>query len=186
MLGEIQHGHLDQVGYDTYCELLDQVVKEMQGKKVEEVQELQIELNITSYIPEEYISDKKQKIEIYQDIALCKTEEDIQDIIDEIIDRFGNMPKEVENLIEIARIKILCQNTDIIKIASKINGIVFNFEQANFNVDVNELVKKYQDKVRFSPGIKPALTLKTAGKTDKEVLEELKEFIKDIKNSINK
>lgn len=186
LLGEIQHGHLDQVGYDTYCELLDQVVKEMQGKKVEEVQELQIELNITSYIPEEYISDKKQKIEIYQDIALCKTEEDIQDIIDEIIDRFGNMPKEVENLIEIARIKMLCQNTDIIKIASKINGVVFNFEQSNFDVNVNELVKKYQDRIRFSPGIKPALTLKTNGKTDKEVLEELKEFIKDIKNSINK
>ena len=99
--GEIQSGHLEQVGYDTYCNLLDEVVKEMKGIEIKQEQDIQIDLDVTSYIPDEYIEDANQKIEIYQDIALCKNEEDIQNVIDEIIDRFGNMPKEVENLLEI-------------------------------------------------------------------------------------
>ncbi len=180
LLGEIQHGHLDQVGYDTYCNLLEEVIKEMQGKKIEEEQDIQIELNITSYIPEDYIKDTKQKIEIYQNIALCKTEEDILDVIDEIIDRFGNMPKELENLIDIARIKNLCKKLFITKVASKINGIIFNFEQSNFNIDINKIVKKYNNKIKFSPGIKPTITLKTEGKNDKETLKEIKEFLQTI------
>ena len=105
LLGEIQSGHLEQVGYDTYCNLLDEVVKEMQGKEVEPDLDIQIDLNVTSYIPDEYISDSSQKIEIYQNIALCKNEQDIQNVVDEIIDRFGNMPGELENLLDIARIK---------------------------------------------------------------------------------
>ena len=107
LLGEIQSGHMEQVGYDTYCKLLDEVIKEMQGVEIEEEQDVQIDLQFSSYIPEEYIENSSQKIEIYQDIALCKTEEDIQNITDEIIDRFGAMPSEVENLLEIARIKNL-------------------------------------------------------------------------------
>ena len=78
----------------------------MKGIKVEPEIDLQIDLNVTSYIPDEYIQDASQKIEIYQNIALCKNEQDIQNIIDEIIDRFGNMPKELENLIAINRIRI--------------------------------------------------------------------------------
>lgn len=108
--GEIQHGHMEQVGYDTYCKLLDEVVKEMQGVKMEEEKDVQIDMNISSFIPDEYIENSSQKIEIYQDIALSKDEEDLVEVIDEIIDRYGKMPQEVENLIEIARIKNLCKN----------------------------------------------------------------------------
>ena len=74
--GEIQSGHLEQVGYDTYCRLLDEVVKEMQGIEVEKEQDIQIDMNISSYIPEEYIENSSQKIEVYQDIAISKTEEE--------------------------------------------------------------------------------------------------------------
>ena len=77
----------------------------MKGIEIKPEVELQIDLNVSSYIPDEYIEDSNQKIEIYQNIALCKNEKDIQNVIDEIIDRFGNMPKEVENLISISRIK---------------------------------------------------------------------------------
>ena len=69
LLGEIQHGHMEQVGYEMYCKLLDEVVKEIQGIEVQEEIDVQIDLNISSYIPDEYISDSSQKIEIYQDIA---------------------------------------------------------------------------------------------------------------------
>ena len=90
LLGEIQHGHLEQVGYDTYCNLLDEVVKEIQGEVVTPEIDVQIDLDATCYIPDTYISDSSQKIEMYQEIALCKNEEDIQNVIDEMIDRFGN------------------------------------------------------------------------------------------------
>ena len=71
---------MEQVGYDTYCNLLDEVMKEMQGIEVEEEPDIQIDMNISSYIPDEYIFESSQKIEVYQNIALCKTEEDIQNI----------------------------------------------------------------------------------------------------------
>ena len=119
LLGEIQSGHLEQVGYDTYCTLLDEVVKEMKGEEIEQNIDIQIDLNVTSYIPDEYISDSSQKIEIYQNIALCKNEENIQNVVDEIIDRYGNMPEELENLLDIARIKYLAKPHYITKIASK-------------------------------------------------------------------
>ena len=92
MLGEIQHGHMEQVGYDTYCNLLDQVIKEMKNITVEEEKDIQIDLNVSSYIPDTYISESNQKIKIYQDIALCRNEEDIQNVIDEMIDIYGEMP----------------------------------------------------------------------------------------------
>ena len=117
--GEIQHGHMEQVGYDTYCKLLDEVVKEMQGIKVKEEKDIQIDMNVSSFIPDEYIENSSQKIEVYQDIALCKTEKDIQNVTDEIIDRYGQMPSEVENLLEIARIKNLGRNANILKITQK-------------------------------------------------------------------
>lgn len=88
LLGEIQHGHMDQVGYDTYCKLLDEVIKEIQGVETKEEIDVQIDLDISSYIPDEYIENSSQKIEIYQDIALARTEQDIENVTDEMIDRF--------------------------------------------------------------------------------------------------
>ena len=152
LLGEIQHGHLEQVGYDTYCNLLDEVVKEIQGETIKPEIDVQIDLDVTSYIPDEYILDSSQKIEMYQDIALCRNEEDIQNVIDEMIDRFGNMPKEIENLIEIARIKILCKNLNISKVQSRRNFVLFIFEPGELNIDINELAKKYRNKIKVKIG----------------------------------
>ena len=98
MLGEIQSGHMEQVGYDTYCKLLDEVVREMQGTPVKEEKDVQIDIDLSSYIPETYIEDSAQKIEIYQDIALCRNNKDIEDVIDEIIDRYGMQRPEYRDL----------------------------------------------------------------------------------------
>ena len=180
MLGEIQSGHLEQVGYDTYCTLLDEVVKEMQGEEVKPEIDVQIDLDATCYIPDEYISDSSQKIEIYQDIALCKNEEDIQNVIDEMIDRFGNMPSEIENLIEIARIKILCKKLNISKVQGKRSFVVFTFELGEFNIDVNELAKNYRNRIKFSQGLKPQITYVLQNATGMKMLKEVEEFLKTI------
>ena len=180
LLGEIQHGHLEQVGYDTYCNLLDEVIKEMQGTVVQPEIDVQIDLDATCYIPDTYISDSSQKIEIYQDIALCKNEEDIQNVIDEMIDRFGNMPSEIENLLEIARIKILCKKLKISKVQGKRNFVLFMFEPGEINLDINDLVKKYKNKIKFTQGIKPQITFALDNMTEIKMLREVKGFLENL------
>ena len=132
MLGEMQHGHIEQVGYDTYCKLLDEVIKEMQGIEVVEEQDVQIDLAVSSYIPDNFIENSSQKIEIYQNIALCRTEEELQNVIDEVIDRYGRLPKELENLIDIARIKQLKRKRNCILFRKRKNqtrnGKHFNYK----------------------------------------------------------
>lgn len=150
----------------------------MKGIQVEPEVELQIDLNVTSYIPDEYIQDANQKIEIYQNIALCKNEQDIQNIIDEIIDRFGNMPPELENLIDIARIKYLAKQKKINKIASKKTAVVFTFEPNKMEMDITELVQKYGNKIRFSAGIKPMVTLEIRSTNERQILNDVTGFLR--------
>ena len=175
IFGEMQHGHIEQIGYDMYNKLLNEVVKEMKGEKVEEEEEITIDLNISSYIPEEYIEDSAQKIEIYQDIAGAKTEEDIQNIIDEIIDRYGEMPEEVYNLLEIARIKNLCRKANVTKLQQKQNDVVIYFKRLSDEA-LRDIILKYKTKVRFSPGEKPYVTLRI----EKDVVKEIKEFLEGV------
>ena len=183
LLGEIQSGHMEQVGYDTYCKLLDEVVKEMQGTEVKEEKEIQIDINLSSYIPDTYIEDQAQKIEIYQDIALCRNDEDIEDVIDEIIDRYGSMPKEVENLIEIARIKILAREASVIKVTQKEKSIMVNLDKDDIKIDeekIKVLLEKYGTKLRFSAGVEPYITLKINEKDEEKIISQIKELLQAI------
>ena len=179
LMGEIQHGHMEQIGYDMYCELLNQVVKEIKGEEIIEEIDVQIDLDVTSYIPEEYISNSNSKIEIYQKIALCKNEDDLQNITDEIIDRYGQMPYEVENLLDIARIKSLAKEKYILKISQKRENIIFYFDNSKFNFDiVDKLMKIYRNRIKFSPSKDPYITFKL--ENPKQILEECKDFLKKL------
>lgn len=171
---------MEQVGYDMYCKLLDEVMKEMQGESV--IQEstsnddIQIEINVSSYIPESYIENSDIKISIYQDIALCKNEEEILDVTDEIIDRFGSMPEEVENLLEIARIKNMCKEKGIDKIIQRGNSIIFYFSSTKFDFDnVNKLIETYKSQVKFSPSALPYITYKID--ENKAIIKQIKDFL---------
>lgn len=179
MLGEMQHGHMEQVGYDTYCKLLDEVIKEMQGIEVVEEQDVQIDLAVSSYIPDNFIENSSQKIEIYQNIALCRTEEELQNVIDEVIDRYGRLPKELENLIDIARIKQLARKANILKIAQRENGIVFYFVKEKIKPEmVNTLITKYPMLVKFSNAVEPYVTLRI--KENENIIEKAKEFLNTV------
>lgn len=176
LMGEIQHGHMEQVGYDMYCELLNQVVSEIRGEKQIEEVDVQIDLDVTSYIPDDYIENSSQKIEVYQNIALCKNEDDLQNVTDEILDRYGQMPYEIENLLDIARIKNLSREKHIIKVAQKNENIIFYFETEEFNFDVvDKLMKTYRNRIKFSPAREPYITFKILDK--KKLLEECKDFL---------
>ena len=176
LMGELQHGHMEQVGYDMYCRLLDEVVKEIKGETIEEEQkDVLIDLNVSSYIPDDYISDSSQKIEIYQDIALCRNEEDIETVKESLKDRFGYIPKEIENLLDITRIKNLARAKNIVKIVQKGNNIVYHFDYELFDVEiVTKLITKFKNRIKFSPSAMPYITFNLDGG---ECLEEAKKFL---------
>ena len=169
---------MNQVGYDTYCTLLDEVLKEQRGIKEEKKEEeidIQIDINVSSYIPDSFIEESSQKIEIYQNIALCKTEDDIENVIDEIIDRYGKIPKEVNNLIEVARIKNMAREAGVVKISQKGQSIVFYFEPSKFKMELTDiLMKKYPNRIKFSPSSTPYITYKLK---EDNILKEIKEFL---------
>ena len=173
LFGEVQSGHMEQVGYDTYCRLLNEVIKESslidnkneikdkeKETNTEEKVDPLIDLNISAYIPEEYIEDEMQKMDIYQDIARCETEDDILDVTDEIIDRFGKMPIEVENLLDIIRIKNLAKQKNILKISQQTDGIVFYYDKDKINIEkIGDLIREYVNRIRFSQSGKSYITL---------------------------
>ena len=167
---------MDQVGYDTYCKLLDEVVKEMKGIEIpkEEI-EVVIDINVSTYIPDEYIESKEQKIEVYQNIALARSEEDIKNIIEDISDRYGKMPNEVKNLISVAEIKEMCKNVGIVKVSQTETRVVFTFEPDIFTLDVQTLLKKYSNRIRFSSGVKPYMVYKL--QNEENAIKEIKELI---------
>ena len=153
-------------------------MKKMQGVEVEEEQDIQIDLSVSSYIPDSFIENSSQKIEIYQNIALSRTEEDIQNVVDEVIDRYGKLPKELENLLEVTRIKELARKVGVIKIAQRLDSIVFYFQKEKMPVEkVDSLLKEYGVQIRFSEGINPYVTFKIGKKQDKELLAKVKEFL---------
>lgn len=179
MLGEYQHGHMEQVGYDMYCKLLDEVVKEITGEQVQEEIDVQIDINVSSYIPDEFIENSSQKIEVYQNIALCKTKEDILNVTDEIIDRFGKMPREVENLLKISEIKQKCREKGISKLSQKGQSIVAEFVPELFDyMSIDKLIQKYKNKIKFSPAQKPYVTYKL--QNENKEIAEIEEFLKTL------
>ena len=171
VLGEMQHGHLAQVGYDMYCKILDDVIKEMRGVQSEEEIDVQIDINVSSYIPDEFISENSQKIEIYQNIALCKNEEDIQNVIDDVIDRYGGLPDEIMNLLEITRIKNLCKKAGIYKISQKREKLLFYAVSEKISTEnINKILERYKNRVLVSQSY---ITLNIKD----NIIEEIKQFL---------
>ena len=105
VLGEAQHGHMEAVGYDLYCKLLNEAVRKEKGENVMEDFETSVDIAVDAFIPPSYIESEEQKLEIYKRIAGVETEEEQQEMLEELIDRFGEPPKAVQNLLFVARLR---------------------------------------------------------------------------------
>lgn len=106
MLGKQQHGFINSVGYDLYSQMLGDAIKDKQGKKQVQTSNAEVMLNLEAYIPDAYISDQEQKIEFYKRIKAAKDQAQLQEIEDELVDRFGDYPAPVESLLAIAKLKL--------------------------------------------------------------------------------
>ena len=129
LLGTEQHGHMLTIGYELYCKLVEDAVKELSGGQVQAKDdvEISIELPVEAHIPGDYISDELVKLQMYKKIASIRDEGDRSEVIDELLDRFGEIPKETLNLIEIAHIKALAEKSGISRVRREQKKLIFEF-----------------------------------------------------------
>ena len=181
LLGAEQHGHMEAVGYDLYCKMLNEAVKEAKGIKVEESFDTSIDINIDAYIPMGYIPNEFQKLDIYKRIAGIETEEETEEMLEELIDRFGDPPKSVENLLYIAKIKSMAHQLYFTEVSGKGDALRFTlYEKARIDVTkIPEFVAGFGQDVKFTADAKaPYFTyfLKKNSRSknvdEKEVLEQ--------------
>ena len=131
VLGQSQSGHLATVGYDMYLKLLNEAVLEQQGKTPEIKPECLVDIKIDAFIPENYISNQAQRIDCYRKIAMIETEDDAYDVTDELIDRYGDVPRAVEGLVEVARLRHIAQDMRITEIIQNGDAITFYPEKTD-------------------------------------------------------
>ena len=183
LLGPEQHGHMESVGYDMYCRLLDEAVRELKGEPLQDVdEEISIDINISAYIDDEYISSENQKIDMYKKIASIQDEDDMADIEDELMDRYGDIPEPVNNLIQIAYIKTLARACGFVSIQEKNDLVIFQYKpgvQVDFEV-LSALIDKYKRRILFNASSKPYISYRIAGVRKQEVLENIKILLQDI------
>ncbi|MEG1302684.1 MAG: transcription-repair coupling factor [Lachnospiraceae bacterium] len=187
LLGAEQHGHMEAVGYDLYCKMLNEAVKHLKGEIKEDEYATVIDLNIDAYIPASYISNEYQKLDVYKRIASIETEAEMDDMLEELIDRFGNIPKKVQQLLNIANLKALAHSAYVTSVEQ--NGDEYKFtlyERAKLKVDqIPTLLKLYKDELTFKIETPPYFLYRKKGhhKNIKEesVIEYVKKVLNDIK-----
>ncbi len=159
MLGAEQHGHLDAVGYDLYIKLLNEAVLEEKGQKVEEKPDCIVNLSFNAFIPEKYVSFSSQRMGLYKRIALIDNEYDRLDISDEIIDRYGDMPKPVENLLMIALIRANALKCKVVSIIQE--GSEFRIIPSHIDIDVwSEVEESFDGKMKIILSSKPYISVR--------------------------
>jgi transcription-repair coupling factor (superfamily II helicase) len=184
ILGAEQHGHMLAIGYDLYVKFLERAVKELQGKVIEEDIETTVDLNVDGYIPSSFIENEEQKIEIYKKIAAANNKDDIFDITEEIIDRFGNIPKQVDNLLKISYIKSLSNKLHVKSITQAGNTVNIEMHSGNdLSQDmIGFLMKNYYTKISFVGTNEPIIKYKLQSLEQMKILSELEEFLEVLNN----
>ena len=151
LLGARQHGHMEAVGYDLYCKMLNEAVKNLKGESAPEQFETTLELNVDAFIPPAYIPNEFQKLDIYKRIAVIENREESEEMMEELIDRFGEPPKSVENLLTIARLRAkahTCYYTEIKEISDKIKFVFYYLAKIN-PANIMAMADKYEGALKF-------------------------------------
>lgn len=183
LLGLQQHGHIEAIGYDLYVKYLNETIKKLKGEVVEETVDTTIDLAVDGYIPVKYIEDEEQKIEVYKKISAVVSIDDYWELIDEVIDRFGDLPKEVENLIDISYIKNNAGLCHINNIIQSENIVTLEFSSSKYiSPDlIHYLSEEYVRSISFNLSTTPSFKYRYK----KDVLSGLKDLIGKINSFHN-
>lgn len=178
LLGLEQHGQIESIGYDLYVKFLNEAIRRLKGEIVEDLVDTTIDLKVDGYIKPRYIDDEEQKIEVYKKIAAISDTDEYSELIDELIDRFGDIPKEVENLMDISYIRSLGSKNKIKNIVQVSKEVIVEFTSTeNLSVDLlHSLSTDYGKRLSFNLSASPSFKLKIKS----DVLIELKTMVEKI------
>lgn len=188
LLGEAQSGHMEAVGYDMYCKMLNEAVLELKGQGEEENFTTTIDLNIDAYIPESYIKNEYQKLDIYKRIAAIENEEEMDDMTEELIDRFGDIPKKVQQLLHVAALKGLAHAAYVTAVEQKGEGIRFvMYEKAKIDPGkIPGMLNGYGRDLIFRTEEPPCFIYQKKGRSGKDagasVLDTVRKVLEDIRS----
>ena len=183
LLGLQQHGHIEAIGYDLYVKFLGAAIRRLKGEKVEEEIETTVDIKIDSFIPSDFIEDEEVKIEVYKKISVIENLDEYSELLDELIDRFGDIPVEIENLMNISLIKAIANKNkikNIIQIDNKVRLELVTNKDLDLTL-INELSREYGKSMTFSLSNNPYLELEIK----KDTLKEIKKLLEKI-NDFNK
>ena len=186
LLGAEQHGHMESVGYDLYCKMLSEAVREARGEKKQEDFETSIDLAVSAFIPPEYIPEEAQKLDMYKRIAAVTDTEEAEEILEEMIDRFGEPPRSVQNLIGIALTRAMLHRAYVKDIRQTNEEVcLVMFERAEVNAArIPELLQSdtWRNRLYFRAVPEPQFSLRVKAnvKRQKELLRTLQELAEDL------
>ena len=183
LLGAEQHGHMEAVGYDLYCKMLNEAVKHLKGEmEEEESYNTTIDLNVDAYIPASYIPNEYQKLDVYKRIASIENEEEMDDMVEELIDRFGDIPRKVQQLLNIAALKALAHQAYIIAIEQKGEEYKFTmYEKAKVKADqIPILLQQFKGNLTFKVDTNPYFLYEKKSRNKKEKDESTLECVKSV------
>lgn len=191
VLGAEQHGHMEAVGYDLYCKLLNQAVLELKGQRREEdTYETVVDCDIDAYIPTSYIKNEYQKLDIYKRISSIENEEEHMDMQDELMDRFGDIPKPVENLLHVAAIKALAHGAYVTEVNINSQEIRLTmYQKAKLNVaGIPAMVERYRGDLKFHMADEPYFTFidRRKNQTTAGMMEQAEELLKQLRELTEK
>ncbi|MCQ2551238.1 MAG: transcription-repair coupling factor [Clostridia bacterium] len=184
LLGSQQSGHIMNVGYELYCKMVEEAIASLEGEVQEEtIEDVTIEFNESAYIPERYIENPSLKLQMYKKIAAIKTLDDEEEILDELLDRFGDIPKETVRLVKISRMRKLALSLGVERIHMEGGKVIFDFSEENA-LNPYGLMRAAEDfgmRVFIHAGKKPMIKLSAEAKKiyddSIKLLETLKEGI---------
>lgn len=187
LLGSEQHGHIAAIGFGLYCRMLEDAMRELKGEKVKQEPEPIIELRVDAYLPEDYIGDNKQKMEIYKRIADLEELGEVGDIYDELLDRFGDLPDAAISLLAVAKLKLLAKKLAIYQLSQEEENVLLKFSDNQFLAcaDFPKISQKYRNNLSFIPGKNLVCSVNVRGLTFSALLSLLEQILTDFLGNCN-
>lgn len=185
ILGAEQHGHMEAVGYDLYCKMLNEAVLVMKGEREdEEDYETSIDVKADAYIPASYIRNELQKLNMYKKISLMENRSEYEDMQDELLDRFGEPPRPVQNLLRVALIKAAAHTAQITEIKGDRQRLKISlYPRAKIDINmIPDMIKKYRNDMKFCCSDPPYFEYmpKRQLKNTDELFDKMDEIVQDI------
>lgn len=188
LLGAEQHGHMEAVGYDLYCKMLNEAVKHLKGEtEEEETYHTTMDLNVDAYIPDSYIPNEYQKLDIYKRIAAIENQEEMEDMTEELIDRFGDIPRKVETLLAVAALKAQAHSVYVTAVEQKGDTYTFTmYEKAKVHPErIPRLISDFKGELCFKAETgSPCFVYEKKRRSKKEKNSDVLEIVKKVLNGI--